>query len=252
MREALNLEAQPRPGLGKGAAYQLRQTGNIPAVIYGGKGKPENLTLNERTFGKLYYTGTLMQTVLMLDVAGKKTRVIPREVQVDPVTDRPIHVDFMRLEPGARIRIAIPVRFKGHENSPGVKVGGVLNIVTHEVDLYCSADNIPDYIEGDLEGLAIGDSLHIQDFALPPGVKPVIARNFTVASIAPPTTYVEEVAATAATEAAAVEGAPAAEGAEGAAPAAGAAPAGGAAPAAGAAGAAAKGKAAAPAAEKKK
>jgi large subunit ribosomal protein L25 len=169
-------------------------------------------------------------------------------VQLDPVSERPIHVDFMRLEPGARIRLAIPVRFKGQDNSPGIKLGGVLNIVKHEIDIYCSADDIPDYIEGNVEGLDIGDSLHISHITLPPGVKTVIqGRDFTVASIAPPTTYVEEVTTAAvAAEGAAAEGATA-EGAEGAAAAApGATPAAGAAaPAAGAAApaaAAAKGK----------
>src|ERR1700704_3368036 len=134
MRETLNLSAQPRSLRGKGSAYQLRRTGSIPAIIYGGKGEPQTVQVEERGFGKLYYTGTLMQTIVMLDVGGNKTRVIPREVQLDPVSERPIHVDFMRLEPGARIRLAIPVRFKGQENSPGIKLGGVLNIVQHEID----------------------------------------------------------------------------------------------------------------------
>jgi large subunit ribosomal protein L25 len=217
MREMMNLSAEPRAHQGKGAAYQIRRKGSIPGVVYGGKGEPENVQIDERGFGKLYYTGTLMQTIVMLDLSGKKTRVIPREVQVDPVSERPIHVDFMRLEPGARIRIAIPTRFKGQENSPGIKLGGVLNIVQHEVDVYCSADNIPDFIEGDVEGLEIGDSLHISNITLPPGVKTVIqGRDFTIASIKPPTTFVEEVVAAAPVEGAAAEGA-VAEGAEGAA-----------------------------------
>jgi large subunit ribosomal protein L25 len=146
------------------------------------------------------------------------------------------------------VRIAIPVRFRGQENSPGLKLGGVINVVRHEIEIYCSADNIPDYIEGDLDGLEIGDSLHINDFKLPEGVKTVIqGRNFTVASISPPTTYVEETPVAAAGEAAAIEGAVPVEGAEAAAAPGAAAPAAGApAPAAGAA-APAKG-AAAPAA----
>ena len=139
--------------------------------------------------------------------------MIPRAIQLDPVSDRPIHIDFMRLEPGARLRIAIPVHFKGQENSPGIKRGGVLNVVRHEIEIYCSADSIPDDLEGDVSDLDIGDSLHISRIKLPEGVKTVIqGRDFTVATLAPPTTYVEEVAPTAA--------AAAAEGAEGAAPAA--------------------------------
>jgi large subunit ribosomal protein L25 len=153
------------------------------------------------------------------------------------VTDRPVHVDFMRLTPGGRISLDIPVHFRGHENSPGLKLGGVLNVVRHEVAMLCPVDNIPEYIEGDLSGLEIGDSLHISAFTLPEGVKPMIReRDFTVATIAPPTTFVEETPQAAA----AVEGAEAAapvEGAEGAAaaPAApgAAAPAGAKAPAGG-------------------
>jgi large subunit ribosomal protein L25 len=251
MREMLQLAAEPRATRGKGPAYQMRRQGKIPGIVYGGKGDPETVQVDERTFGKLYYAGAMLQTLVMLDVGGKKTRVLPRAIQVDPVSDRPIHVDFMRLEPGARVRIAIPVRFRGQENSPGLKLGGVINVVRHEIEVFCSADNIPDFIEGDLDGLEIGDSLHIQDFTLPEGTKTVIRRNFTVASISPPTTFVEETPVAATAEAGAAEGA-AVEGAEGAAaavaapgaPGAAAPAAGAAAPAAGAAAAApAKGKA---------
>ena len=248
MREMVDLAAEPRSTRGKGPAYQTRLQGKIPGIVYGGKGNPENVQVDERTFGKIYYQGALLQTLVMLDIGGKKTRVLPRAIQVDPVSDRPIHVDFLRLEPGARVRIAIPVRFRGQENSPGLKLGGVINMVRHEIEIYCSADNIPDYIEGDLDGLEIGDSLHINDFKLPEGIKTVIQRNFTVASIAPPTTYIEETPVAAAGEAAAAEGAAAVEGAEGAAAAGAAAPAAGAAaPAAGAAAPAAGAAAAAPA-----
>jgi large subunit ribosomal protein L25 len=247
MREMVDLAAEPRSTKGKGPAYQTRRQGKIPGIVYGGKGEPENVQLDERTFGKIYYQGALLQTLVMLDIGGKKTRVLPRAIQVDPVSDRPIHVDFLRLEPGARVRIAIPVRFRGQENSPGLKLGGVVNVVRYEIEIYCSADNIPDYIEGDLDGLEIGDSLHINDFKLPEGVKTVIQRNFTVASIAPPTTYIEETPTAAAAEAGTAEGAAAAEGAEGAAAAGAAAPAAGAAPPAAGAAAPAKG-AAAPAA----
>ena len=247
MRQMLELAAEPRAKLGKGPAYQVRREGKIPGIVYGGKGEPQTVQVDERMFGKLYYAGAMLQTLVNLDIGGKKTRVLPRAIQLDPVSDRPIHIDFMRLEPGARVRIAIPVRFHGQENSPGLKLGGVINVVRHEIEVYCSADNIPDHIDGNLEGLEIGDSLHIRDFVLPEGVKTVIQRNFTVASISPPTTYIEEATTATAATAGAAEGA-AVEGAEGAAaaPAAGAAApaAGGAAPAAGAAAAApAKGKA---------
>jgi large subunit ribosomal protein L25 len=233
MRPMQELRAEPREKKGKGPAFQLRQKGFIPGILYGGKGEPETLQVELRSFEKLYASGRLHSTLVMLEVSGKKQRVLPRQIQIDPVTDRPIHVDFMRLEEGARVVIAVAVRFHGQENSPGIKRGGVLNIVRHEVELYCPVDNIPEYIEGDLEGMDIGDSIHISKFKLPPGVKPVITtRDFTVATVAPPTTYVEEVVAAAAPAEGEVpaEGAAPAEGEAAAAP--GATP--GAAPAAGA------------------
>ncbi len=189
----------------------------------------ETVQVDERTLTRHYNTGSFLQTLVMLESGGKKTRVIPRAVQLDAVTDRPVHVDFMRLTPGGTISLDIPVLFRGQETSPGLKRGGVLNIVRHEVALLCPVDNIPEYIEGDLSEMDIGDSVHISAFALPEGVKPVIrGRDFTVATIAPPTTYTEE-ATTIAAAAPGAEGAAPAEGAEGAAPAAG----GAAAPAAG-------------------
>jgi large subunit ribosomal protein L25 len=233
MRETLELTVEPRTKLGKGGSYQTRKAGRIPGVVYGGDADPETVQVDERTLTRLYHTGSFLQTLVMLETQGKKTRVIPRAVQLDPVTDRVVHVDFMRLTPGGRISLDIPVHFRGQENSPGIKRGGVLNIVRHEVALLCPVENIPEFIEGDLSGLDIGDSLHISAFALPEGVRPMIReRDFTVATIAPPTTYTEEVTTTAAVVEGA-EGAAPVEGAEGAAPAAGAAatPAASAAPA---------------------
>ncbi len=193
MRETLELKVEPRSKLGKGAAYQTRKSGLIPGIIYGGGSAPEPVQVDERTLGRLHGTGALMQTLVMLELSGKKTRVLPRAVQLDPVTDRPVHIDFLRLKPGGRVTLDIPVRFRGHENSPGLKLGGVVNVVRHEVALLCPVDEIPEYIEGDLSGLDIGDSLHISAFTLPPGVKPMIReRDFTVATVAPPTTYIEE------------------------------------------------------------
>ena len=237
MRETLDLKVEARGKTGKGAAYQTRKAGFIPGIVYGGSADPVPVQVDEHTLIRMHNSGAFLQTLVMLEIAGQKTRVLPRAVQLDPVTDRPVHVDFMRLTPGGRISLDIPVHFRGHENSPGLKLGGVLNVVRHEVAMLCPVDNIPEYIEGDLSGLEIGDSLHISAFTLPEGVKPMIReRDFTVATIAPPTTYVEETPQAAA----AVEGAEAAapvEGAEGAAaaPAApgAAAPAGAKAPAGG-------------------
>src|SRR3954468_9084441 len=187
MRETLELKVEPRSKLGKGASYQTRKAGQIPGIVYGGQAAPETGQVDERTLSRLHSTGSFLQTLVMLELAGKKTRVIPRAVQLDPVTDRPVHIDFLRLTPGGRITLDIPVHFRGQENSPGLKRGGVVNIVRHEVALLCPVENIPEYIEGDLSGLDIGDSLHISAFTLPEGVKPMIReRDFTVATIAPP------------------------------------------------------------------
>lgn len=235
MRETLELKAEPRGKTGKGAAYRARKTGQIPGIVYGGAADPVPVQVDAHSLDRVYGTGALLQTLVMLEVGGKKTRVIPRAVQLDPVTDRPVHIDFLRLTPGGKITLDIPVHFRGQENSPGIKRGGVVNIVRHEVALLCPVDNIPEFIEGDLSGLDIGDSLHISAFTLPEGVKPMIKeRDFTIATIAPPTTFVEETPQAAA----AVEGEEAAalvEGAEGAAAVPGAAPGAAPAPAAGAA-----------------
>jgi large subunit ribosomal protein L25 len=228
MRETLELSAEPRPGRGKGPAYQARKQGRIPGIVYGGGSEPAQVSVDERTLIRLHGTGAFLQTLIDLEIGGKKTRVIPREVQLDPVTERPMHVDFLRLVAGGRVRLDIPVRFKGQENSPGLKRGGVLNVVRHEVPVICPVDAIPDALVGDLDGLDIGDSLHISAFTLPEGVRPAIReRDFTIATIAPPTTYTEEVT-TAAAAAATVEGAEAApaEGAASGEAAAGAGPAG--------------------------
>jgi large subunit ribosomal protein L25 len=232
MREVQTLSAEARNQTGKGAAFRARQKGFIPGVVYGGGSNPESVAVDKRTLERHVDTGHFLTTLFELDVAGAKTRVIPRQIQLDPVTDRVVHVDFMRLPKGSKVRLAIPVRFKGQESSPGLKRGGVLNIVRHDVEMLCPAENIPDFIEGDLSSLDIHGSLHITDFVLPEGVVPTIReRNFTVASIVAPTSVIEEqraaaAAATAAASAPVVEEAPAATGAPaspGAAPAAAAA-----------------------------
>jgi large subunit ribosomal protein L25 len=222
MRQMQDLTAEPRPGTGKGPSYQTRKVGRIPAVIYGGSETPENVSVDGHTLGLHVDAGGFLTTLFMLDVAGKKQRVIPRQVQLDPVTDRPVHVDFMRLASGAKVKLAIPVRFKGHEASPGLKRGGVLNIVRHEIEMLLDADHIPESLEGDLSGLDVHGTLHFNDFKLPEGAKTTIREeNFTVASIVAPSSIIEEQKAAASAAASpAAEVAPAE-----AAPAAGAAPA---------------------------
>jgi large subunit ribosomal protein L25 len=229
MAQVQELKADVREGTGKGPAYQARLKGQIPAVVYGGKGTPENVNVDFRTLERHVEAGSFLTTLFMLDVAGKKTRVIPRQLQLDPVSDRPVHVDFMRLAEGASVKLEIPVHFKGQGESPGLKKGGVLNIVRHKLNVICPADNIPNVIDVDVSKLDINETIHINDLDLPKGVKVLVkGRDVTICSIVAPTSVIEEQkAAAAAAGAPAVEAAPA-EAAAGAAPAAGAAaPAGG-------------------------
>ena len=234
MREIQEFSVSPRLGTGKGPAFQTRQKGLIPAIVYGGKEAPENIALDAHALTVSLEKGAFLTTLFRLKDGAKVTRVIPREVQRDPVTDRPVHVDFMRLPEGATIRLAVPVHFKGNESSPGLKRGGVLNIVSHTIELICPAENIPDSILADVSQMDIHDTLHLSHVSLPEGARTVIKdKDITLASIVAPTHVIEEARAAAAAAAAAAS-APAVE--EAAAPAAGAAAAPGAA-AAGAAGA---------------
>jgi|SRR6185437_4908680 large subunit ribosomal protein L25 len=209
MAQVQELKVEARTGTGKGPAYQARQKGLIPGVVYGGKAEPENVNIDGHALFLQVGAGHFLTTLFMLDINGRKTRVIPRDVQLDPVSDFPVHVDFMRLEEGATVRLNIPVRFKGQETSPGLKKGGVLNIVRHEIGLICPAETIPNTIDVDVSGLDINESLHIASLSLPEGVKPVIRdRNFTICSVVAPTSVREELrAAATAAEAPAAEAA---------------------------------------------
>ena len=229
MAQVQELKVEARAGKGKGPAFQARAKGLIPGVIYGGTDEPESVAVDGRTLERHVEAGHFLTTLFMLDMSGKKTRVIPREVQLDPVSDRVVHVDFMRLAEGATVRLDIPVHFHGQETSPGLKKGGVLNIVRHSIALACPAEKIPNTIEVDVSKLDINESIHISALNLPEGVKPMISgRDFTVCSIVAPTSVIEEQRAAAAAAAApAAEAAPAeaAPAAGAAAPAAGAKPA---------------------------
>lgn len=246
MREIQELNVSPRPGTGKGPCYQTRLKGLIPAVVYGGNEDPENVALDRHALELTLEKGAFLTTLLKLkEDGGKVTRVIPRDLQLDPVTDRPVHVDFMRLPEGATIRIAVPVRFRGQEKSPGLKRGGVLNVVSHTLVLICPAEHIPEYIDCDVSAMDIRDSLHVSHVKLPEGAHTVIKdKDITLASIVAPSHMIEEARA-------AASGTPAADAAA-AAPAAGAAAAGAKAPAAGAKAPAAGGKAPAAKAPEKK
>jgi large subunit ribosomal protein L25 len=207
-------------------------------VIYGGNQDATLIALEPKILVALMHDPAFKTNIFEVEVGGKKQRTMAMDVQLDPVSDQPIHADFRRIEKDTLVRVPIPVRFHNEGASPGIKVGGVLNIVRHDVEVRARPDDLPDHIDIDLTGMKIGDSVHINSVKLPDGVKPTIARNFTICTIAPPTVQTEEETATAA--AATTEGA--------AAPAAGAA-----APAAGAAAPAAGAKAAAaPAAAAKK
>jgi large subunit ribosomal protein L25 len=245
MAEIISLTAEPRSSGTKGTVRALRRAGRVPGIIYGGKEGAELVSFDARELAKHAGSGSFKNQVIEVKVDGKSARVIAREVQLHPVKEAALHVDFFRLEKGARVRVAVPVRFVNDGLSPGIKRGGVLNVVRHEIELVCPADAIPLYITVDLADLDINDSVHISRVTLPPGVRPTIQRDFTVATIAAPTQLIIEVPEAAAVPAEVVEGAEAVP-AEGEAPAAegAAAPAkGGAAPAKGAA----PGKPAAPA-----
>jgi len=194
--QTIELSAEPRTRAGKGSARQARREGRVPAVIYGDGVTPDTITLDLRELTKQYHKGHFTSTVMELDIAGRKVRAIPREIQLDPVKDTPVHVDFQRIGPGSRIRVSVPVRFINEGLSPGLKRGGVLNVVRHEVEVTCPAETIPTHFEIDLEGVQIGRSIHISSVALPEGVRPTITnRDFTVATIAGRVSQDEEAAA---------------------------------------------------------
>jgi large subunit ribosomal protein L25 len=184
MAEAIELKAWARGRSGKGGARAVRREGRVPGILYGDKQDPQSIAVDYRAVHQQLHTGHFQSTIYVLDVEGKKTRVIPRAVQLDPVRDFPIHVDFLRLGKDALVTVDVPVRFLNEAASPGLKRGGVLNIVRHEIPVRCPADAIPDHFEVDLTGLEIGDSVHISAVKLPEGVKPTITeRDFTVATI---------------------------------------------------------------------
>ena len=187
MSEALKLAAEARDRAGKGASRAIRREGRVPAVIYGDKKEPVQVHVEAKALVKMLQTGHFLNSVVEIEIGGKAERTLPRDVQFHPVTDRPIHVDFLRLSKNARVTVAVPVRFTDEEESPGIKRGALLNIVRHEVELICPADAIPDDLVASLKGLDVGESIHISAFKLPAGAKPVIDdRDFTVATIVAP------------------------------------------------------------------
>lgn len=224
-QHSIELKATARPRAGKGAARQARREGKVPAVIYGDGKTPETIALDYNELWKQVLKGHFTSTVFEIEVEGKKHLVIPRDLQVDPVKDLPIHVDFLRIGKEGLIRVQVPMRFINDLLSPGLKRGGVLNVVRHEIEVTCPYDKIPPYFEFDLTGLEIGRSIHISSVVMPEGVKPTITdRDFTIATIAGAVKQEAEAPAAAA----AAEGAAAAPAAGGEAAKAGDAKAGGA------------------------
>ena len=193
MADVIAFSGEVREHTGRGSSRALRRAGRVPAIIYGDNNDNVSISVElrllERDLQRPGFTNRLCEVV----VGEDNVRVLPREVQVDPVTDIPIHVDFMRISPRARVRLNIPVTFIDDEESPGITRGGILNVVRHDIEFYCRADAIPENIVISLDGLDIGDSVHISNVTLPEGAEPTITdRDFTIATIAAPTIHVEE------------------------------------------------------------
>ncbi|WP_165435606.1 50S ribosomal protein L25/general stress protein Ctc, partial [Bradyrhizobium sp. Leo121] len=210
MATVKELKATARPKSGKGAARAERRAGKVPGVIYGDNKPPLTISVDDRELRQRILAGRFLTTLFDIDLDGKKHRVIPRDYHLDPVKDFPLHVDFMRLGEGATIRVSVPLHVINAETAPGVKRGGTVNIVTHTIDLECSVENIPQYIDADVGALEISYSLHLSDIKLPKGVKALSREDATLVTIVPPSGYAEEQKAAAGAAPAAGAAAPAA------------------------------------------
>lgn len=187
MSEALTLAAETRDRVGKGASRALRRDGRVPCVVYGGKEDPQGIHVEEKELRRMMGTGHFTNSIVMIEVGGKSVRTLPKDVAVHPVSDRPLHVDFLRLSKNAKVDVSVPVLFVNEAAAPGLKRGGVLNVVRHELELVCEADKIPGEIEIDVTGLEVGDSIHISNLTLPAGSESAITdRDFTIATIVAP------------------------------------------------------------------
>ncbi|QZD95486.1 50S ribosomal protein L25/general stress protein Ctc [Qipengyuania gelatinilytica] len=187
MSDALTLPAETRERAGKGASRALRREGRVPAVIYGGKEEPITIHVEAKELVKQLGTGHFMNSIVTIELGGKKIKTLPKDVSLHPVSDRPEHVDFFRLAKGGKIEVQVPVVFTNEEASPGLKKGGVLNVVRHELDLVCENDKIPGEIEIDVTGKEVGDSIHISEVTLPEGAESAITdRDFTIATLVAP------------------------------------------------------------------
>ncbi|MDZ7896244.1 MAG: 50S ribosomal protein L25/general stress protein Ctc [Sphingobium sp.] len=187
MSEVLNLSAEARDRAGKGASRSLRREGRVPAVIYGNNEEPTMVHVEEKLLNKLLGTGHFFNSVVMVEVGGKSIRTLPKDVAFHPVSDRPLHADFLRVGEHTTVHVNVPVRFENEDASPGLKKGGVLNVVRHDIELVVDAAHIPDDVVVDLTGFEVGDSIHISAVKLPKGAKTAIEdRDFTIATIVAP------------------------------------------------------------------
>jgi large subunit ribosomal protein L25 len=192
MSEALTLPAETRRA-GKGASRALRREGRVPAVVYGGKDEILVIHVEAKELSRQLGTGHFFNSIVELQVGGKNVRTLPKDVAFHPVSERPLHVDFLRLAADAKVTVAVPVLFVNEDDSPGLKRGGVLNIVRHELELVCDSDSIPSDITIDLTGLEVGASIHIEQVTLPAGsVSAITDRDFTIATIVAPSAMKSE------------------------------------------------------------
>jgi large subunit ribosomal protein L25 len=220
MASVNEMKATIREQGGKGAARAVRRDGRVPGIVYGDGKDPLSISIEYKELRQRIYAGHFLTTIYDLEIDGAKHRVIPRDYQLDPLKDLPVHVDFMRLGVGATIRVSVPIHVSNAESSPGVKRGGAVNIVTHALNVRCPADAIPASIDVDLSGLEMNHSIHLSSITLPPNVRPLTPGDVTLVTIVPPSGFIEEQRA-AAEAAAAAAAAPVAEAA---APAPGGAP----------------------------
>ena len=193
MAEGNVMTAQVRDRACKGAARATRRAGRVPAVIYGGKQDPKIISLDPRDIVKGIDSGAFFSTVFVIEMDEGKERVLPRDMQVHPINDMPQHLDFLRVTANTKVTVEVPVNFMNEEESPGLKRGGVLNVVRYAIEVICSAENIPTSFDLDLTGLEIGDGLHAGSLNLPDGIELSITdRDFTIATVAAPTVAEEE------------------------------------------------------------
>lgn len=202
MSDTLHLPAETRDRAGKGASRALRREGRVPAVVYGGNEEPLAIHVEEKLLVRQLGTGHFFNSIVEVEIGGKSLRTLPKDVSFHPVSDRPLHADFLRLAADAKVHVEVPVIFVNEAASPGLKRGGVLNIVRHELELVCEADKIPDDIAIDVTGLDVGDSIHISHVTLPAGsVSAITDRDFTIATIVAPSGLRSEEGDTTKTEA---------------------------------------------------